>query len=67
MLLPQSALIIKNSGDFTPVCTTELGMMVAYASKFTEQGAKLLGFSCDDDESHKGWIKVLDTKQKAKV
>lgn len=47
-------------GDFTPVCTTELGMMAAYASKFAERGVKLLGFSCDDVHSHKEWIKDIE-------
>lgn len=49
-----------DAGDFTPVCTTELGMMAAYASKFAERGVKLLGLSCDDVESHNEWIKDIE-------
>lgn len=47
-------------GDFTPVCTTELGMMAAYADKFAERGVKLLGLSCDDVNSHNEWIKDIE-------
>ncbi|XP_019176086.1 PREDICTED: probable 1-Cys peroxiredoxin [Ipomoea nil] len=50
--------------EFTPVCTTELGMMVAYADKFAERGVKLLGLSCDDVESHKAWIKDIEAYTK---
>lgn len=49
-----------HAGDFTPVCTTELGMMAAYANKFAELGVKLLGLSCDDVHSHKEWIKDIE-------
>lgn len=53
-------LLFSHPGDFTPVCTTELGMMAAYADKFEERGAKLLGFSCDDVKSHNEWIKDIE-------
>ena len=33
-------------GDFTPVCTTELGAMGKYAHEFEQRGVKLLGLSC---------------------
>lgn len=29
-------------GDFTPVCTTELGKMAEYSWKFPEKGVKLV-------------------------
>ncbi|KAK4483329.1 hypothetical protein RD792_010515 [Penstemon davidsonii] len=53
-------IIFSHPGDFTPVCTTELGMMAVYADKFSERGVKLLGLSCDDVESHKKWIKDIE-------
>lgn len=51
---------IGDTGDFTPVCTTELGAMGKYAHEFQERGVKLLGLSCDDIQSHKDWIKDIE-------
>ncbi|KAL2464507.1 1-Cys peroxiredoxin PER1 [Forsythia ovata] len=53
-------IIFSHPGDFTPVCTTELGMMAAYADKFAQRGVKLLGLSCDDVNSHNEWIKDIE-------
>ncbi|CAI9090890.1 OLC1v1025767C1 [Oldenlandia corymbosa var. corymbosa] len=53
-------IIFSHPADFTPVCTTELASMAAYADKFAERGVKLLGFSCDDVQSHKEWIKDIE-------
>ncbi|ERN01958.1 hypothetical protein AMTRI_Chr02g266630 [Amborella trichopoda] len=53
-------IIFSHPGDFTPVCTTELGKMAAYAKEFEKRGVKLLGISCDDVNSHKEWIKDIE-------
>ncbi|KAL5198153.1 hypothetical protein ABZP36_001665 [Zizania latifolia] len=54
------AVIFSHPADFTPVCTTELAAMAGYAGEFAKRGVKLLGFSCDDVESHKEWIKDIE-------
>ncbi|KAI3741761.1 hypothetical protein L1987_59437 [Smallanthus sonchifolius] len=59
-------IIFSHPGDFTPVCTTELGAMAAYADKFGQRGVKLLGLSCDDVQSHKEWIKDIEAFNKGK-
>ncbi|KAF8020051.1 hypothetical protein BT93_G0676 [Corymbia citriodora subsp. variegata] len=53
-------ILFSHPGDFTPVCTTELGKMAAYAPEFERRGVKLLGLSCDDVGSHKAWIKDIE-------
>ncbi|WOH07397.1 hypothetical protein DCAR_0726827 [Daucus carota subsp. sativus] len=53
-------IIFSHPGDFTPVCTTELGAMAAYANQFAQRGVKLLGLSCDDVQSHHEWIKDIE-------
>ncbi|KAF3456469.1 hypothetical protein FNV43_RR01119 [Rhamnella rubrinervis] len=54
------AIIFSHTGDFTPVCTTELGKMVAYAEEFAKRGVKLVGLSCDDVQTHNEWIKDIE-------
>lgn len=53
-------IVFSHPADFTPVCTTELGMMAKYAPEFEKRGVKLLGLSCDDVDSHKEWIKDVE-------
>ncbi|KAI4344724.1 hypothetical protein L6164_011918 [Bauhinia variegata] len=53
-------ILFSHPGDFTPVCTTELGKMAQYSEEFRQRGVKLLGLSCDDVQSHKEWIKDIE-------
>ena len=53
-------VLFSHPGDFTPVCTTELGAMGKYAHEFEQRGVKLLGLSCDDIQSHKDWIPDIE-------
>ncbi|CAN1806262.1 1-Cys peroxiredoxin [Linum perenne] len=53
-------ILFSHPGDFTPVCTTELGKMAAHAPEFEKRGVKLLGLSCDDVLSHVEWIKDVE-------
>lgn len=53
-------ILFSHPGDFTPVCTTELGKMAQYSSEFYQRGVKLLGMSCDDIKSHNEWIKDIE-------
>jgi len=41
--------------DFTPVCTTELGMCHSLVDRFAKVNVKLIGLSCDSLEEHNGW------------
>merc|ERR1712079_109575 len=45
--------------DFTPVCTTELGGLQKASTEFFKRNVKLIAMSCDDVESHIGWIKEI--------
>lgn len=48
-------LFFSHPADFTPVCTTELGMLIKMLPEFEKRNAKLITLSCDDLDSHNGW------------
>lgn len=42
--------------DYTPVCTTELGAVGKLKAEFDKRGVKVLALSCNDVDSHKGYV-----------
>jgi len=54
-------ILFSHPADFTPVCTTELGRSANLAPEFAKRKTKLLALSCDDVESHKNWIKDIQS------
>ncbi|KAL6292892.1 hypothetical protein ACE6H2_001034 [Prunus campanulata] len=54
------AIVFSHPGDFTPVCTTELGKKAEYPMQFQERGVKLVGLSCDDVQSHLEYIEDIE-------
>lgn len=49
------AVLFSHPKDFTPVCTTELGVMAGMIDEFGKRNCKVLGISVDPVESHKKW------------
>ena len=51
-------LLVSHPDDFTPVCTTEMGELANLdnAGEFSSRNVKVIGLSCNDTESHVGWI-----------
>lgn len=49
------AVLFSHPKDFTPVCTTELGVMAGMIDEFEKRNCKVLGISVDPVESHKKW------------
>merc|ERR1712107_340930 len=49
-------ILFSHPADYTPVCTTELGRAQALSGEFSKRGVKMIALSCDEVESHKGWI-----------
>ena len=49
------AVLFSHPKDFTPVCTTELGVVAKMKDDFAKRCAKIIGISVDPVESHHKW------------
>ncbi|MFN3863567.1 MAG: peroxiredoxin [Erythrobacter sp.] len=53
----------SHPADFTPVCTTEMGMTARLAAEFDKRSVKPLGLSTDTVEEHLAWVKDVNETQ----
>jgi alkyl hydroperoxide reductase subunit AhpC len=60
-------VLFSHPGDYTPVCTTELGRTAALKDEFAKRNVKVLALSVDSVESHEGWIKDINETQGVEV
>jgi alkyl hydroperoxide reductase subunit AhpC len=56
-------VLFSHPADYTPVCTTELGMVAKLRDEFNKRNVKTIALSVDDAESHKGWIGDINETQ----
>ncbi|MEL6426232.1 MAG: redoxin domain-containing protein, partial [Pseudomonadota bacterium] len=49
------AVLFSHPKDFTPVCTTELGVMAGMIDAFEQRNTKILGISVDPVSDHLKW------------
>jgi thioredoxin-dependent peroxiredoxin len=59
------AVLFSHPKDFTPVCTTELGLLARIEPEFTRRNVKLIGLSVDPVENHERWAKDIEETQGA--
>ena len=60
-------VLFSHPKDFTPVCTTELGMMAGLEAEFAKRDCKILGLSVDPVDDHGKWAMDIERTQGHKV
>ena len=55
------AVLFSHPKDFTPVCTTELGVMAGLSDEFAKRNAKIIGISVDPVDDHHKWKSDIET------
>jgi len=61
------AFFFSHPGDFTPVCTTEIGRTAQLADEFAKRNVKPIGLSTDGVEDHLKWIDDVNDTQNTSV
>lgn len=61
------AVLFSHPKDYTPVCTTELGMTAKLSDEFAARNVKAIAVSVDTVADHNGWIGDIEETQGAAV
>lgn len=60
-------ILFSHPADFTPVCTTELGMTSKLKPEFEKRNTRVLALSVDDANDHRKWINDINETQNTAV
>jgi len=58
--LYRQAILFSHPGDFTPVCTTELGEVARRKEDFEKRNVKVLGISANGLQDHLKWVQDIN-------
>src|ERR1700676_5184540 len=60
-------VLFSHPADFTPVCTTELGLTAKLKDEFAKRNVKVIALSVDPVESHNKWIDDINDTRTTRV
>lgn len=60
-------ILFSHPADYTPVCTTELGVVSKLKSEFEKRNVKTIALSVDTIEQHLIWMNDINETQHTKV
>lgn len=60
-------ILFSHPGDYTPVCTTELGTAAKLKNDFDKRNVKMIAISVDGIDSHHGWVRDINETQNTEV
>jgi thioredoxin-dependent peroxiredoxin len=60
-------VLFSHPADYTPVCTTELGMVAKLKGEFEKRHVKVIALSVDPIADHHTWIKDINDTQHTTV
>jgi alkyl hydroperoxide reductase subunit AhpC len=56
-------VLFSHPKDYTPVCTTELGVLARMKPEFDRRNVKVIGLSVDATSDHEGWARDIEETQ----
>jgi alkyl hydroperoxide reductase subunit AhpC len=60
-------ILFSHPADYTPVCTTELGMTAKLEAEFSRRNTRVLAVSVDPIDKHFGWVNDINETQQCTV
>ena len=60
-------VLFSHPADFTPVCTTELGLTAKLQGAFEQRNVKAVALSVDGADAHRQWISDIEATQNTVV